>query len=82
MTYGLKIAIAFDQLCNSLTGGLPDETLSARAERWHLTGKRSWPKAIINALFFWQADHCAAAFESELARKHLPDIYRSKEETP
>lgn len=79
MTYGLKIAIAFDQLCNTLCGGMPDETLSARAEREHREGLRSWPRTIINVLFFWQADHCKESFESELARRHLPEMYKQGE---
>lgn len=47
-----QIAIAFDQLLNALLGGMADETLSARA---HRTGS-AW-EPLIDALFFWQADH-------------------------
>lgn len=79
MTYGLKVAIAFDQLCNALCGGMPDETLSARAEREHREGLRSWPRKIVNAIFFWQEDHCRTSFESELVRRHLPEIYTNGE---
>jgi len=50
-------------------GGSTHQTTSARA---HI---EPWPrrKRIINALFFWQADHCKWAWEREVeeARKTL-----------
>lgn len=66
-----QIAIAFDQLLNTLLGGMSDETLSARA---HRTGS-AW-EPVIDALFFWQVDHCADAYRSEKERKQLPQEYR------
>ncbi len=73
---GFQVAVAFDQLVNTLMGGYADETLSARAWRHHLDGSRTWPRWIIDHLFFWQTNHCKEAYESELLRKQLPDIYR------
>lgn len=73
---GFQVAVAFDQLVNTLMGGYADETLSARAWRHHLDGSRTWPRWIIDHLFFWQKNHCKEAYESELLRKQLPDIYR------
>ena len=73
---GFQVAVAFDQLVNTLMGGYADETLSARAGRHHLDGSRTWPRWIIDHLFFWQTNHCKEAYESELLRKQLPDIYR------
>lgn len=75
-TRGFQVAVAFDQLLNTLLGGYADETLSARAWRHHLDGSRTWPRWIIDHLFFWQTNHCKEAYESELLRKQLPDIYR------
>ena len=66
-----QIAIAIDQLANTLLGGFSDETLSARA---HRTGS-AW-EPVIDALFFWQADHCQDAYLSEKERKQLPTEYR------
>ena len=66
-----QIAIAFDQLVNTLLGGMADETLSARA---HRTGSVLEP--LIDALFFWQADHCFESYLSEKERKQLPSEYR------
>jgi hypothetical protein len=67
--------IAFDQQCNSLLFGEPDETLSARSYRLRCDG---WWFAYygINLLFFWQDDHCKGSYVSEMLRKHLPEEYR------
>lgn len=69
----LNVLIAFDQLANALLAGWPDETLSSRAHR--MDGrKRRWTLArqAIDALFFWQPQHCRQAFEAERLRRHLP----------
>lgn len=79
MTYFMKVGIAFDQFLHSLLlGGDPDLTLSARFQRWHMKGKRSWPRNITNTLFFWQEDHCETAYMSEMDRLHLPSDMRLK----
>lgn len=74
-TYVMKVLIAFDQLANAVRGGHPDETLSAAAHRSHEAGKSGW-RNLINALFWWQEDHCRDAHASELQRKQLPKEYR------
>lgn len=66
-----QIAIAIDQLANTLLGGMADETLSARA---HRTGS-VW-ESVIDALFFWQDDHCFESYLSEKERKQMPQEYR------
>lgn len=65
-----QIAIAIDQLANTLLGGMADETLSARA---HRTGS-AW-EPFIDALFFWQIGHCFQSYISEKERKQLPTEY-------
>lgn len=72
----LQILIAIDQLLHTLIGGHADETLSAAAWRWERDGKRDWPRKTIDALFFWQPDHCFESYRSELLRRHLPRQYR------
>jgi hypothetical protein len=67
----LHLLIAIDQFVNALLGGWPDETLSARSHR-----KNDIWRTVINAIFFWQYDHCAKAYWSERARKQLPEQYR------
>ncbi|MDR0673344.1 MAG: hypothetical protein LBF93_06740 [Zoogloeaceae bacterium] len=82
MSVLLNTVIAADQLINCwfrLGGewGQPDETLSARAWRVRETHP-AWAKWI-NRVIFWQANHCEAAWQNEVARAHLPNAYRSVE---
>jgi hypothetical protein len=67
----MQVLIALDQLLNALFGGWADETLSAYAHR-----KSDWRREWINALFFWQPDHCALSYWAERNRKQLPPEYR------
>lgn len=72
-----QIAIAVDQLGNTMLGGWADETLSARAYRNRYSSNGWWLLySLINHVFFWMPDHCRAAFESEKARRQLPAEYR------
>lgn len=71
-----QVAIAIDQVFNTLLGGFADETLSARA--WRLADKkRRWAviRRCIDGLFFWQDEHCFNSYLNELTRKHLPKDY-------
>lgn len=72
----LQVLIAFDQLINTLLGGMADETLSAVAYRHSIDGKRKWPCWLIDHIFFWQEHHCFEAYISEIERAHLPNAYR------
>ncbi len=71
-----QVLIAVDQLANTLTGGMADETLSARVYRIELNGGNYWPRRFIDGLFFWQENHCARSWQAEYARHHLPASYR------
>jgi hypothetical protein len=77
MRWLLQVLIALDQLVNALCGGWADETLSAHAHRasWY------WRKRAINALFFWQDDHCRGAYSAEVERRQLPPMYRGNVRT-
>ena len=69
--------IALDQLFNALTGGWADETLSARC--WRLQGKhRGWALArrAVDALLFFDKDHCRESYESEKKGRQLPPEMR------
>lgn len=76
-----QFLIAFDQLVNTVIyikgdgWGYADETLSARAYR--LRDLSSLPYKLINALFFWQDDHCKQAYYSEVFNKQLPAEYQT-----
>ena len=73
-----QFMIALDQLINTVCRGWADETISARAYRNSANGKPKWQRieTVINAIFFWEANHCKAAFHIELERRHLPAGYR------
>lgn len=71
MKYWTEVWIAIDQLANALFKGWADETISSRAHRELPTAEK-----VINAIFFWQKEHCKGAYESEKARKHLPPELR------
>ena len=78
MTYAKKILIAADQLLNALLAGWPDETLSSRAYRWEKNGVRSWPRIIIDLLFFWESEHCFQSYLSEREGRQLPPELRQE----
>lgn len=76
MSRAKRILIAVDQLFNAIFNGWPDETLSSRAWRWEKNGKRSWPRRLIDALFFFDPDHCRESYESERQGTQLPPELR------
>ena len=72
-TYLLNILVAIDQLGTTLVGGWPDETLSSYAWRLEMQGKPfGFMRRVIDALFFWQEDHCRNAWLIEMRRKQVP----------
>ncbi len=80
----LQFLISVDQTLNTLWKikgegyGMADEMISARAFRAHLQGLISdVPMRVINALFFWQENHCYQAWLTELNRNQLPGHYRN-----
>lgn len=74
--YLKQVLIAFDQLINALLGGWADESLSAHAWRQHLEEKRNWPYLLIDAILFFDGNHCRTSYESELERTQLPPSMR------
>lgn len=76
MSRAKRILIALDQLFNTLLNGWPDETLSSRAWRWDVSGKRGWPRKAIDCLFFFDPDHCRESYESERLGRQLPPELR------
>lgn len=76
MSYGKAVLIAADQLVNALLAGWPDETLSSRAYRWEQNGVRSWPRRLIDRLFFWEQEHCYQSYISEREGRQLPPELR------
>lgn len=72
-----QFLIAVDQLANTLLGGMADETLSARAWRWEIEGRHTWPRRLIDAAFFFDPNHCEQSWRSEMLRLQLPKGYRN-----
>lgn len=71
--YLINMLIGIDQLVTTLVGGWPDETLSSYAHRLHKSGKPGgFMRDVINALFWWQEDHCLGAYNDELYRLQQP----------
>lgn len=72
-----QILIAVDQLVNTLFGGWADETISSVAWRKRNEGS-GWRflRCFIDCLFFWQANHCRTAYESEIQRTQCPPEFR------
>jgi hypothetical protein len=58
--YIWNILIAFDQFWNAVLGGNPRETISARADKAMLAGKK-WGCILCKFLSKIQKDHCQKA---------------------
>lgn len=69
-----NILIGVDQLANTLLGGAPDETISARAGRGK--GTRWYWTIVAKVLDKIDPHHTNDAVRSEVERKHLPPDYR------
>lgn len=72
----MRVAVAFDQVANTILRGQPDEMLSAKAYR--MRHRRSWPMQLIDWLFLHatgQHAHCKDAYDKERARAQLPAGY-------
>lgn len=71
-----QVAIAFDQLVNTLLGGYADETMSSRC--WRLRQGQPYKvlRPIVDTIFFWEPNHCQASYESEIRRTQEPQELR------
>jgi hypothetical protein len=65
--------IALDQLLNALLGGWADETLSSRA--WRARDKHHTYK-FIDAVFWWDPNHCYNSWLSERRRQQSAPEFR------
>lgn len=68
--YLLEVCAALTQCLNALLGGFADETLSARAWRRSFYSLRwEMARSFIDALFFWQPNHCERAYNKRRRRQ-------------
>ena len=74
--YIKNVLIGVDQLVNAVIGGWPDESLSSRSWREYVSGKRLWPKRLIDTLLWFDKNHCEEAYLSEKERRQLPPDLR------
>lgn len=67
MDYLLGVLVWLSQGLNAvLLAGHPDMTVSARCHvNRHRTGWKHL-RRVLNAAFFWQVDHCASSFASDV----------------
>jgi hypothetical protein len=74
--YLFNLLVCASQMLNAALWGWPDESLSGRAHRQQ--DRRRWRvvRRALNGLFFWEPDHCEAAYFSEKTRRHLPPDLR------
>lgn len=77
-TYLTRLLIALDQLFNTIFGGYPDETFSARCYRLgFLENEKKWFIAmrVVNTMFFSKT-HCKEAYENEQLHYQSPEAQR------
>ena len=77
----LNLLIALDQLAwviLTLGNGMPDETISAALWRMETQGKLAGRlfRPVVDALFFFDQNHCLRAWQSERNKQQLPGVYR------
>ncbi len=77
----LNILICLDQLAFSLITlghSSPDETISAGL--WRMESQGKWAgklfRPVVDALFFFDQNHCLSAWQSERNKQQLPAIYK------
>lgn len=74
MNWFINIFSAFSQLLNSIIGGNPNESVSGRAYRTRETQPWKSVYNAINAIVFWQEDHCKQAFMTDFFNGE--DLYK------
>ncbi len=65
--WGLNILLGIDQLANTIIRGDPDETISSRAAKAELRGKK-WGCYLCKFLDYLDKDHCKNSIEKDEGR--------------
>lgn len=73
--YVTKVLLGLDQFANTIIGGAPDETISARAGR--LRSRQGW-KQLAWALDHLQPNHVEEAIKHELDGSQQDPYYKGK----
>ena len=64
---GWQVSVGFDQLTNAAANGDPDETISSRAGKARLLGRR-WGCVLCKVLDALDAGHCERSIERDRGR--------------
>lgn len=65
--WAINVLIGVDQLANAIIRGAPDETISSRAAKAEIRGKR-WGCVLCKFLDKLDKDHCKKSLESDEGR--------------
>lgn len=68
MTYIMRVLVSIDQLVNTIFGGFPDESISSRAAKAQLKGKK-WGCVLCKILDKIDKDHCIKNIELDEGNK-------------
>lgn len=71
-----QVAVALDQLINTIFGGYADETMSSRC--WRLRNEQPYRylRKTIDTVLWFDKDHCETSYNSERQRKYFPQELR------
>jgi len=82
-TYLFRLLLGIDQMANVVMVGFPDESISGRLGRAHLTGKPKWfarrGRIVVDWIFlsiFGERDHCVNAIEPEDNFHDRPEFWK------
>jgi len=68
----MAVLIALDNLVAAAIWGYPGLTISAALYRRELKGKSSWPRKLVDKVFWFDPDHCRLSYENEVNGMRLP----------
>lgn len=75
--YFWNLFIAYDQFCNAICGGDPDETISSRMGKWACHQEKGIKyyigSGICFILNFIDKDHCSKSVEKDEGKEDLLD---------
>ena len=77
MKYPIRVLISLDQFINTLFGGEPDETISAKLWRNRNKPICSILRKLVDKVFWLDPNHCETSYLSELKGNHLPREYKN-----
>lgn len=78
MNYLINILVSISQALNTILGGNPDMTFSARA--YVNRHNKNWNRVykLVNKIYFWQTNHCATSFAADVEYAKYVKSLKSK----